>query len=147
MGGGADDLGDLLRIVHVRDLHQDAVVALNGHGGLGEAGVGQTGAQGGHGAVQQGFVVVHRGIGDPVLRGYAAAQIQAQADGAAHGLQDVLANLQAVQSQERHDDDQHRDDSEFDQAFNLHSVSSLRMTDKHSHSSIYHTKYYYSMFS
>ena len=138
MGGRADDLGDLLRIVHVRNLHQDAVVALHGDGGLGEAGVGQARAQRRHGALQQGRVVVHRGIGDSVFRGYAAAQIQAQADGAAHRLENVLADLQAVHSQERHNDDQHCDDSEFDQALNLHSVSSQRMTDGHSHSSIYH---------
>ena len=54
---------------------------------------------------------------------YAAAQIQAQADGAGNRFQHVLADLQAVQRQERYNYDQQRNDSQIDQTL-LHVGSS-----------------------
>lgn len=73
-----------------------------------------------YGAVQQGVVVFHAGIRDDVFGGHAAAQIQTQADGLRDGHESILAHLNAVQRQKRHHHNQQSDDSEFDQALNLH---------------------------
>ena len=139
---GADDAGDLLGIVDIGDLNQYAIGALYGHVRLGEAGVGQAGAQRGHRALQQALIVLHAGIRGDILRGYAAAQIQAQADGFAHGLEvsRLARDVQSVQRQERRDDDQHRDDHQFDQTL-LHSVRppcSWLWTQPFQHSSYKH---------
>ena len=123
MRRGADDAGDLLGVVHVGNLNQYAVGALHGHVCFGKAGVGQAGPQRGNRALQQAFIIVHAGIRGDIFRGYAAAQIQAQADGFAHGLQvaRLARDVQPVQRQERRDGNQHRDDHQFDQTL-LHSV-------------------------
>ena len=124
MRGGAHDVQDFVGVADVRNLNADAVVALTGDGGLGVALIGQTGAHDRDGGVHLRVEILGARVAQ--IDGVdTAAQIQAQRYRIADRLEDVLADVHAVDGQQADQHDQQQGDAQCDQTLYLHVLKFL----------------------